>query len=117
MNSFLTPRFDTDDVVVMFTGQGRLEPGMGKRAHQVSENAQRVFETASRIAQVNLMRVCFGDMTDKLSKHPQMALAAASRADYEFAKENGLTQDIDAMKIGLSAGEMTALGASDVRRR
>jgi hypothetical protein len=100
---------------VAFRGQGKLDSGAAKEAYYNSETAKEVIDDASVSAKVNLARVLFGDLVNEVHKYPQIAPAAADLAVYEWAKEEfGLEDDI---KIGMSAGEMIAVGAAGAFRR
>jgi len=104
----------------LFPGQGAQETGMGRDLFEGSPAARCVFETADRVLDFALSRLCFDGPEDALQRtdHAQPALFTMSLACLEAAREQGaLPPEPPAFCAGHSLGEYTtvvAAGALDL---
>src|SRR4051812_15623303 len=55
-----------NDIAFVFPGQGSQFVGMGKRLHEASEAARRVFQQADEILGFSLSKLCFEGPADEL---------------------------------------------------
>lgn len=97
-------------IAFIFPGQGAQKCGMGKDFYEQSETAKEVFDTASRLLDIDMKALCFEE-NEKLdiTEYTQAALVTTCIAMAEVAKEKGLTPDVSA---GLSLGEYCAIWAA-----
>lgn len=81
---------------------------MGEAVYHASDEAKRIFDIASEIAQVDLAEVCFGSQTERLEETliAQPAIAATTIAEYQYLKELGIRFDAG---MGHSMGEIPLL--------
>lgn len=117
----------SNDIVLLFPGQGSQKPGMGKDLHDAFPAAREVFETADSALGAPLSRLCFEGPADELTltHNAQPALLAHGAAVWACVRER-LSGRVRAA-AGHSLGEFTAyhaastLGLADalrlVRRR
>ena len=100
----------------LFAGQGSQKPGMGVDFIEASENAKKIFDTASDILGFDLAEKCRTADETELAQTiiSQPAIMAVSLAAYEAVKEKGISA---CALAGHSLGEyamMTAAGMIDV---
>jgi len=107
------------DVAFVFPGQGSQFVGMGKRLHEVSEAARRIFQQADDTLGFSLSRLCFEGPADELEDtwNAQPAILTMSHAALEGLRErwHQLGQVVSPIAMaGHSLGEYSALVASGV---
>ena len=86
---------------------------MGELVYKASEEAKRIFYTASEVAEVDMGEVCFGSETDRLDETliAQQAITTVSIAEYSYLKKLGINFDVG---LGHSLGEMPLLAMSGI---
>lgn len=104
-------------LALVFPGQGSHHVGMGKRVHELSEAARRVFQHADEVLRFPLTHLCFHGPADELADtiNQQPAILTVSLAYLEALRERlrELGHQIQpAFVAGHSLGEFTALVAS-----
>lgn len=106
-------RFSDNSVAVLVPGQGCHEPGMGKDSYEKSEIGRYIFDTASRVNDVDLPQVCWGGDNIRLNETivAQPAIASVVMAKYFQLHEKGFNPDVGE---GHSAGEIALLGMAKV---
>lgn len=94
-------------IAFIFPGQGAQKCGMGKDFYEQSETAKEVYDTASRLLDIDMKALCFEE-NDKLdiAEYTQAALVTTCIAMAKVAEEKGLKADVAA---GLSLGEYCAI--------
>lgn len=94
-------------IAFIFPGQGAQKCGMGKDFYEQSETAKEVYDTASRLLDIDMKALCFEE-NDKLdiTEYTQAALVTTCIAMAKVAEEKGLKADVAA---GLSLGEYCAI--------
>lgn len=97
-------------IAFIFPGQGAQKCGMGKDFYEQSETAREVYDTASRLLDIDMKALCFEE-NDKLdiTEYTQAALVTTCIAMAKVAEEKGLKADVAA---GLSLGEYCAIWAA-----
>lgn len=97
-------------IAFIFPGQGAQKCGMGKDFYEQSETAKEVYDTASRLLDIDMKALCFEE-NDKLdiTEYTQAALVTTCIAMAKVAEEKGLKADVAA---GLSLGEYCAIWAA-----
>lgn len=92
----------------LFPGQGAQFIGMGKDICEKYEEANKVYEEASKILGINVKKMCFEGTEEELNKtqNTQIGIAVTSLAILEVLKSKGVKADIS---VGLSLGEYVAL--------
>jgi [acyl-carrier-protein] S-malonyltransferase len=98
-------------VAFMFPGQGSLEEGMGREIVEAIPEAGAVFDEGSRVAGVDLRRLCFDTPLSEMveTENQQPALVATSLAINEAIRARGISPDF---VVGHSVGEFAALAAA-----
>lgn len=94
-------------IAFIFPGQGAQKCGMGKDFYEQSKTAKEVYDTASRLLDIDMKALCFEE-NDKLdiTEYTQAALVTTCIAMAKVAEEKGLKADVAA---GLSLGEYCAI--------
>lgn len=106
------PKFNSRSIAVIMPGQASQEKGMGIPAAEASENAMRVFEVGSYIANIDLLEYCRNTETKDMAEPTvQPALGAAVLANFELAKEFGLEPSVT---LGKSVSEILSMRAANV---
>lgn len=102
-----------EKIALLFPGQGSQFVGMGKTLAGLFPEARQVFETADRIINPPVSKLCFEgpEETLRLTIHAQPAIFTVSMAAYEIIKNQNL--DIGCA-AGHSVGEYAALSAAGV---
>ncbi|MBO5004617.1 MAG: ACP S-malonyltransferase [Clostridia bacterium] len=92
----------------LFPGQGAQFIGMGKDICEKYEEANKVYEQASKILGIDVKKMCFEGTEEELNKtqNTQIAIAVTSLAILEVLKSKGIKADVS---VGLSLGEYVAL--------
>jgi len=100
--------------VIMFTGQGSQQIGMGQDTDHAS-SSKAVWDCASDLSGFDVRRMCWKGPMNKLAhtRYQQVAITAVNLASYYALKAGSLLPD-DAILIGHSIGEYSALHASGV---
>lgn len=95
-------------IAFMFPGQGTQVVGMGKDIYEKYDIAQKVYQKAGEIAEMNIAKLCFEGPQEELNKteNAQLAIATTSLAMLAVLKEYGIDSEVD---VGLSLGEYVAL--------
>ncbi|MBI2009089.1 ACP S-malonyltransferase [Candidatus Saccharibacteria bacterium] len=108
-----TIRFRNNGLGLLVPGQGSGEKGMAQEAYENSDRARRVFEVGSKITKIDLVAVCFGDLSQELGKTEvaQPVLSAAYLADFIYLQELGIQFDAGE---GHSMGEIPLLAMAEV---
>ncbi len=106
-------------LALIFPGQGSQHVGMGKRIHEISEAARRIFSQADELLRFPLSQLCFKGPADELADtlNAQPAILTVSLAYLEALRERlrELGQTIQPSFVaGHSLGEFTALVAAGV---
>src|SRR5207237_8026676 len=105
-------------VALVFPGQGSQFVGMGKRLHDASEAARRVFQQADEILGFKLSQLCFEGPADELEDtiNAQPAILTVSLACLAAMREKieavGHNLQPPRFVAGHSLGEYTALVAA-----
>lgn len=104
-------------VAFLFPGQGSQYVGMGKEIAENYSIANKVFDEANSIIDIDIKDLCFNGPEEDLIKteNTQPAILTTSIAILEVAREHGLKADVTA---GLSLGEYSSLvysGALDFK--
>lgn len=94
----------------MFPGQGTQKAGMGKDFYENSQTAAGIFDSASKLLDIDMKALCFekNDLLDQ-TEYTQAALVTTCLAITAVLKEKGLKPDVTA---GLSLGEYCAVAVS-----
>jgi [acyl-carrier-protein] S-malonyltransferase len=97
-------------VAFCFPGQGSQQVGMGRELAEAFPEVRAVFEEGSRVAGLDLVRLCFEGPLEELTETAvqQPALVTASLACLQAVETLGLEPDV---VVGHSVGEYAALGA------
>lgn len=92
----------------LFPGQGAQSLGMGKDICEKYEEANKIYEQASKILQMDIKKMCFEGTEEELNKtqNTQIGIAVTSLAILEVLKSRGVRADVS---VGLSLGEYVAL--------
>lgn len=99
-------------VAFVFPGQGAQKIGMGKDFYDNSAVAKETYETASRLIDLPMERICFEKNDEiNITEYTQAAILTTSIAMLREITKRGFTCDVTA---GLSLGEYSALVASEV---
>ena len=101
-------------IAFLFPGQGSQAVGMGKDLFENYESARKVFETANKVLNKDITKMCFDGPEDDLKQtiNTQPAILTTSIAALEaFKSELDITP---AYTAGHSLGEYGAYYASDV---
>lgn len=100
------------NIAFVFPGQGAQYPGMGKDFYEGFRTAQKVFECASEVCNMDLKKICF-NCDDRINetRFTQIAIFTTSLAILKVVEEMGIAPNVNA---GLSLGEYTALASSRV---
>ena len=103
-------------IAFIFPGQGAQKIGMGKDFYEQYEEAQKVFDEANEILDIDVKALCFeeNDLLN-LTQYTQAAMVTTSLAMVEVLRAKGVVPDIAA---GLSLGEYCAIataGAMSIR--
>jgi len=95
----------------LFPGQGSQKVGMGFAAYRTSTAAREAFDTADRVLQMDLSRLCFDGPEVELTRtvNAQPAILATSIALLIASIESGAVDKWPAFLAGHSLGEYTAL--------
>ena len=104
----------TEKIAYVFPGQGAQFSGMGKDFFENYETAKNVYETADRILNKNISKLCFvGDEEDlKQTINSQPCIVATEIAILEVLKN--LTGIVPSAVAGHSLGEYSAMYCSGV---
>lgn len=99
--------------IFLFPGQGAQYPNMGLDLLDLSAEAKKVFETASRVLGLDMVKLIHNSDAETLKRtyFSQIAISAASLAAAAFLKEKGIAPMACA---GFSLGEYPALCCADV---
>jgi [acyl-carrier-protein] S-malonyltransferase len=102
-------------VAFCFPGQGSLAVGMGREIATAVPEAMEVFERASKVAELDLRRLCFEGPEEELveTEVQQPALVATSLAVLAAIRARGIKPDY---VVGHSVGEFAALAAAGALR-
>jgi [acyl-carrier-protein] S-malonyltransferase len=108
-------------LALIFPGQGSQYVGMGRRIHELSEAARRIFSQADERLRFPLSQLCFKGPAEELADtiNAQPAILTVSLAYLETLRERlrELGQSIQPSVVaGHSLGEFTALVAAGVLR-
>lgn len=97
-------------IAFIFPGQGAQKCGMGKDFYEQSETAREVYDTASKLLDIDMKALCFEE-NDKLdiTEYTQAALVTTCIAMAKEAWNKGLRPEVAA---GLSLGEYCAIWAA-----
>lgn len=104
-------------LALLFPGQGSQHPGMGRRIHEISSAARRVFAQADEVLGFRLSRLCFEGPEEELENtiNTQPAILATSMAYLAFMRERleelGKRR-MPSLVAGHSLGQFTAAVAS-----
>jgi [acyl-carrier-protein] S-malonyltransferase len=117
MDGSIEPSGSRSNVAFVFPGQGSQFVGMGRRLHDISDGARRIFRQADEVLGFPLSRLCFEGPADELEDtiNAQPAILTVSLAALEALKErwhqvgNAVSPHLLA---GHSLGEFTALVAA-----
>lgn len=92
----------------LFPGQGAQVIGMGKDICEKHEEANKIYEQASKILKMDIKKMCFEGTEEELNKtqNTQIGIAVTSLAILEVLKSRGVRADVS---VGLSLGEYVAL--------
>lgn len=92
----------------LFPGQGAQVIGMGKDICEKYEEANKIYEQASKILKKDIKKMCFEGTEEELNKtqNTQIGIAVTSLAILEVLKSRGVRADVS---VGLSLGEYVAL--------
>ncbi len=92
----------------LFPGQGAQVIGMGKDICEKYEEANKIYEQASKILKMDIKKMCFEGTEEELNKtqNTQIGIAVTSLAILEVLKSRGVRADVS---VGLSLGEYVAL--------
>jgi len=95
-------------VAFLFPGQGSQFVGMGKDIYEKYEEVRKIYELASSVTGVDLVKLCFSSTEENLKKteNAQIAIAVTSLGILEVLRKKGIKADFVA---GLSLGEYVAL--------
>lgn len=95
-------------IAFVFPGQGAQSIGMGKDLYEKYEEIKKVYDEASKIAEVDIAKLTFDSEEVELfqTKNTQIAILTMSIAILEVLKKNGINAEYTA---GLSLGEYSAL--------
>lgn len=101
-------------VALVFPGSGSQYIGMGKRLIEKYEIAEEIFNTANRVLDFDLKKLCLEGRLSKLSqnKYLQPAILTISYIMYKVYIEKNNLQVV--ISLGHSLGEYTALVCSGV---
>ena len=97
-----------ESITALFPGQGGIKPGIGNEAWENSIEAKKVFFLASAQVGIDLAEVAFGSQTEFIEEQSQMVRTAASIAELEYARQQGLNV---AGAGGHSLGQLAAFYA------
>lgn len=100
-------------MIYMFPGQGSQSPGMGKDLYEKEPTAKSIFEQASSVSGIDLIKLCFEGSEEELkqTQNTQPALFTCAFAAFSVLKEKGKLPEWVA---GHSLGEYTAVAASGI---
>lgn len=92
----------------LFPGQGAQVIGMGKDICEKYEEANKIYEQASKILKMDIKKMCFEGTEEELNKtqNTQIGIAVTSLAILEVLKSRGVRANVS---VGLSLGEYVAL--------
>lgn len=92
----------------LFPGQGAQVIGMGKDICEKYEEANKIYEQASKILKMDIKKMCFEGTEEELNKtqNTQIGIAVTSLAILEVLKSRVVRADVS---VGLSLGEYVAL--------
>lgn len=92
----------------LFPGQGAQNVGMGKEIYENYEEARKVYEEASKIANMDIAKLCFEGPEEVLNQteNTQIAILTTSLAILAVLEKKGIEAEI---AVGLSLGEYAAL--------
>ncbi|MGB2874939.1 MAG: ACP S-malonyltransferase [Gaiellaceae bacterium] len=100
-----------EPIAFCFPGQGSLAAGMGRDIARAVPEAMAVFQRASEVSGLDLVRLCFEAPEEELvqTEVQQPALVATSLAVLAALRSRGFEPDF---VVGHSVGEFAALAAS-----
>ncbi len=97
-------------IAFIFPGQGAQKAGMGKDFYEQYEIAREVYDTASRLLNIDIKALCFEEnkLLD-ITEYTQVALVTTCLAMLRVLEDQGVKADVTA---GLSLGEYPAIVAA-----